>query len=110
MKRPLIASPAWTPEEDHLLRTLAEQGISRVEIAKRFGRSKNSIGIRATKLGVSLKQIARGKPPQSIQSPRLRCENCDGMGRFDDHFCHVCDGRGYTVPAKPAGPPPQKEG
>ena len=81
-----IASPVWTPEEDHLLRTLAEQGISRVEIAKQFRRNKNSISIRATKLSVSLKQIARSKPPKGNQSPRLRCETYDGVGKFSDFF------------------------
>ena len=64
--KPLIASPAWTPEEDHLLRTLAEQGSSRVEIAKRLGRTKMAISIRATKLGVGLKRIAkRGQQPKA---------------------------------------------
>jgi hypothetical protein len=39
-KRPLIASPPWTPEEDDQLRAAAESGESIVVISKRLCRSE----------------------------------------------------------------------
>jgi hypothetical protein len=51
-KRPLIASPRWTPEEDDLLRRLAEEGRSPTVIAEQLKRKVAAVD--RTKLGLRL--------------------------------------------------------
>ena len=43
---------AWTEEEDEVVKTLVERGLSIQEIAKQLGRTYGSIGLRAKKFGI----------------------------------------------------------
>jgi hypothetical protein len=58
-KRPLIASPAWTPEEDDRLRTAAESGESIAAISKRLCRSEGALRHRARSLGIVLRRVEK---------------------------------------------------
>jgi len=57
--RPLIASPPWTVEEDHLLQGLATSGETLANIIKHPKRSESAVRKRATKLSVPLPRIDR---------------------------------------------------
>jgi hypothetical protein len=57
IKRPLIANPRWTAEEDDRLRRLAEEGQSTAVIAERLKRKITAVWSRAYKLGISLKRV-----------------------------------------------------
>jgi hypothetical protein len=58
-KRPLIASPAWTPEEDDRLRSAAESGESIAAISKRLCRSEGALRHRARALGIVLRRVEK---------------------------------------------------
>jgi hypothetical protein len=58
-KRPLIASPAWTPEEDDRLRAAAESGESIAAISKRLCRSEGALRHRARALGIVLRRVEK---------------------------------------------------
>jgi hypothetical protein len=54
--RPLVAkSPRWTPEEDDLLKRLAEEGLSTALIAERLKRTRMAVQKRAPRVGINLK-------------------------------------------------------
>jgi hypothetical protein len=53
IKRPLVASWHWSPEEDERLRRLAEEGRSVVTIGERLKRSKGAVYKRAQILNVA---------------------------------------------------------
>jgi len=55
----------WSEEDDQRLRCLAKSGFSLTEIARQIGRSKSSVGSRASKLAVA---IARDRNP--MQAPK----------------------------------------
>jgi hypothetical protein len=57
MKRPLIASPPWTPTEDQHLRDLVLSSKSTADVAKQIGRSEQAIRNRLFKLGIPFKRI-----------------------------------------------------
>ena len=60
--RPLIASPAWTAEEEACLRDLAlSSGMSKAEIGKQLGRTEKAIQGRLHKLGIQMKRIKLGR-------------------------------------------------
>ena len=61
--RPLVAkSPRWTPQDDDLLRHLAEEDVSIALIAERLKRTQSAVRKRAGKFGIALK---RSPPSQS---------------------------------------------
>jgi hypothetical protein len=60
MKRPLIASPPWTAEEEAQLRVLAESGARPAEIAMQLKRSEQAVRHRFYKLGIPLKPVDLG--------------------------------------------------
>ena len=59
--RPLVASPAWTPEEDELLLALALSGTSVAAMAKRLRRSRSAVYGRASRLKIVLAKSRRVK-------------------------------------------------
>jgi 3-deoxy-D-manno-octulosonate 8-phosphate phosphatase KdsC-like HAD superfamily phosphatase len=60
-RRPIIASPWWTAEEDNRLRALAEDGRSVAVIAERLKRSSSAVRKRAKKLGVMVELRLKAK-------------------------------------------------
>lgn len=56
----------WSEEEDEQLRKLAKSGIGMAEIAQTMHRTKSSVRVRASKLGIA---IARQENP--MQKGRL---------------------------------------
>ncbi len=68
MKRPLIASPAWTPEEEQRVRAGAEAGEHPAAIGKALSRTEQAVRHRMYKLGIPSKRaVSRLK-----SSPRGR--------------------------------------
>ena len=59
MKRPLIASLPWTPEEEAQLRAMAQEGDGPASIAKQLGRTEQATRHRFYKLGIPLKRRSR---------------------------------------------------
>jgi hypothetical protein len=51
-RKPLPKAPAWTEEEDNLLRALGDDTDGRTRLAKQFGRSRGSVDIRMRDLGL----------------------------------------------------------
>ena len=60
----------WTVEEVRLLRELADQGMTRREIAKRINRSMDSIGGKLRKLGVKGAPVNRTHGPGGRFQPQ----------------------------------------
>jgi hypothetical protein len=52
MKRPLIASPPWTQEEEQQMRDRAVAGEHPAAIGKALGRSEGGVRHRMNKLGI----------------------------------------------------------
>jgi hypothetical protein len=71
--RPLIASPAWTAEEEARLRDLAlSSGMSVAEIGNQLGRTKKAIQGRLHKLGIQMKRIKLGRRMEGKAAPSER--------------------------------------
>jgi hypothetical protein len=71
MKRPLIASPPWTTEDEQRLRVLLISGEHPAMIGKQLQRSEVAIRQRMTKLGVRPKRgIVRLSPSARMQALR----------------------------------------
>jgi hypothetical protein len=56
-KRPVVASPPWTPAEDEKLRALVALGERPATIAEQLQRSEEAVRHRFYKLGIPLKTI-----------------------------------------------------
>ena len=61
-KRPLIASPPWTPEEDEQLRALAVGSADVKAMARHFHRSEAAVRGRAHKLNIPLAKAKGARP------------------------------------------------
>jgi hypothetical protein len=59
IKLPLIASPAWTPEQEDQLRAAAESGECIAAISKRLCRSEGALRHRARALGIVLRRVKK---------------------------------------------------
>jgi hypothetical protein len=68
--RPLIASPAWTAEEEKQLRGLAKSGARPATIAKLLERTEQAVRHRFYKLGIPLKRTDLG-----LSEPKWRLGN-----------------------------------
>lgn len=51
----------WTPEEDHILRTLSASGSTLIEIARRLERTQESVRTRANVLRIPVSSGPRQK-------------------------------------------------
>jgi hypothetical protein len=59
MKRPRVASPPWTSEEEDQLRTGIIAGEHPADIAKKLSRSEGAVRHRMIKLGLQSKSVKR---------------------------------------------------
>jgi hypothetical protein len=65
MKRPLIASPAWTTEQEDQLRAAAESGECIAAISTRLCRSEAALRHKARALGIVLRRVEKTTRPRS---------------------------------------------
>jgi hypothetical protein len=49
----------WSPDDDEMLRRLAAEGVSRLQIALKLKRTEAAVRSRACKLGIRFKRKAR---------------------------------------------------
>lgn len=71
MKRPLIASPPWTSEEEDQLRTGIIAGEQPADIAKRLSRSEGAVRLRMKKLGMPAGRVT-ARTLRTLPSERMR--------------------------------------
>ena len=71
VKRPLIASPGWTVDEEEQLRSLLKNDEHPASIGKLLKRSEGAIRHRMTKLGLRPK---RGKRQSVAAAPSVRMQ------------------------------------
>ncbi len=57
MKRPLIASPPWTPEKEQRVRAGAEAAEHPAAIGKALGRTEQAVRHRMNKLGIPSSEL-----------------------------------------------------
>jgi hypothetical protein len=68
---PLVAGPAWTPEDEEKLRTMLMSGEHPSAIGKRLNRSEIAIRHRMTKLGLRSKRV-KSRPVSLAPSERMQ--------------------------------------
>jgi hypothetical protein len=68
---PLVASPAWTPEDEQKLRTMLMSGEHPTAIGKQLNRSEVAIRHRMTKLGLRSNRV-KGRPVALPPSERMQ--------------------------------------
>jgi hypothetical protein len=65
IKRPLIANPTWTREQEDQLRAAAKSGECIAAISKRLCRSEGALRHRARTLGIVLRRVEKTTRPRS---------------------------------------------
>jgi hypothetical protein len=68
---PLVASPAWTPEDEQKLRTMLMNGAHPTAIGKQLNRTEVAIRHRMTKLGLRSNRV-KGRPVALTPSERMQ--------------------------------------
>jgi hypothetical protein len=68
---PLVASPAWTPEDEQKLRTMLMSGEHPTAIGKQLNRSEVAIRHRMTKLGLRSNRV-KGRSVSLPPSERMQ--------------------------------------
>ena len=74
MKRPLIASPPWTLEEESRLRAAVEAGDHPAAIGKALQRTEQAVRHRMNKLGILSKRAlsrAKSSPAERLKAARV---------------------------------------
>src|SRR5450759_5652460 len=97
-KRPVVASPPWTPAEDEKLRALVALGERPATIAEQLQRSEEAVRHRFYKLGIPLKTIriagAKGEEKTFANHPRAPVYGV---------FAWKGMGQRYSVAVQPTG-------
>ena len=86
----------WTPEEDHILRTMHEGGATKREIALAVGRTMSAVDARGAKLGLRAKRL-HARVSVHVQRTTLDTTKPFDLGERDELYVRACLDQGGFV-------------
>jgi len=87
-------TPAWSGDEDGVLRTMQRSGESYAAIARQLGRTRNAVVGRAHRLGLCEPRPKLAPPPKVVVTDQVGTAPCrfiegDGPFRGTDPYCNA---------------------